>query len=299
MNVARKMKNEFMRDVTRSCLAVLFILHSAFCAFGAPARTTKMKPTGPLKWDLKFTEDFKGDRLNPKLWARIPDPEQGVKCPDWLKHMSLRDDLIAVKDGQLHLYGVRNDDRSSDSRPVLCGGVTTKGLFNMRYGKIEVKVRLEANKGAWPAIWLMPQTSSYTWPMCGEIDVIERLNSDPFVYQTVHSGWTAKNKSKPPSSGKGKIKPDEWNVFGMEWTPTKITWLVNGSVTHSYPKVSDEQERWPWTVPFYLMIDMQLGGTWVGSIDESTLPVAMHVDWVKFYQLSQGGKRISDFTRPK
>ena len=246
-----------------------------------------MKPTGPLKWELKFTEDFKGTRLNPKLWKRIEDPPQGVKSPDWKKNISARADLVEVKDGQLHLYGVRNEDRSSDPRAVLCGGVTTQGLFNMKYGKIEVRAKLEANKGAWPAIWLMPQ-----------IDVVERLKFDPFVYQTVHSGWTAKNKSKPPSSGKGKIKADDWNVFAMEWTPTKIVWRVNGALTHSYPKVSDEQERWPWTVPFFLMIDMQLGGAWVGAVDESTLPVAMHVDWVKFYQLSQGGKRISEFTRP-
>ena len=262
-------------------------------------KNTKAKPTGPLKWDLKFTEDFNGTSLNPKLWARIEDPEPGVKAPDWKKNISARPDLVELKNGQLHLYGIRNDDRSSDPRSVLCGGVTTRGLFNMKYGKIEVRAKLEAQKGAWPAIWLMPQTSAYTWPMCGEIDVIERLNFDPFVYQTVHSGWTAKNKSKPLSSGKGKIKADEWNVYAMEWTPTKIVWRVNGSQTHSYPKISDEQDRWPWTVPFYLMIDMQLGGSWVGSVDESTLPVAMHVDWVKFYQLSQGGKRISEFTRPR
>lgn len=279
-------------------IALMFLL-LAVCALGAPARGTKMKPTGPLKWELKFTEDFKGTELNPKLWARIPPPDSDGKCPDWLKHMSLRNDLAIVKDGQLHLLGVKNDDRSADPRPVLCGGVTTKGLFNMKYGKIEARVRLEACKGAWPAIWLMPQSSPHSWPLCGEIDVIERLNFDPFVYQTVHSGWTAKNKSNPPSSGKGKIKLDDWNIFTMEWTPTKIVWRVNGALTHSYPKISDEQERWPWTVPFYLMIDMQLGGSWVGAFDESSLPVAMHVDWVKFYQLSQGGKRISEFTRPR
>lgn len=282
----------------RRAVAALFVVVAPAIVFCAPAKKSKIPPSGSLKWELKFTEDFKGTSLNPKLWARIPGPEPGAKCPDWLKHMSLRSDLAEVKGGQLHLYGVKNDDTSSDSRPVLCGGVTTKGLFNMKYGKVEVRAKLEANKGAWPAIWLMPQASQFSWPMCGEIDVIERLNFDSFVYQTVHSGWTAKNKAKPPSSGKGKIKPDDWNVFAMEWTPTKIVWRVNGALTHSYPKVSDEQERWPWTVPFYLMIDMQLGGSWVGGVDESTLPVAMHIDWVKFYQLSQGTKRISEFTRP-
>ena len=272
-------------------------LHFANAA--PPARTTKMRPTGPLKWELKFTENFNGTSLNPKLWARIPGPEPGEHCPDWRKNMSLRDDLAVVEDGQLHLYGVKNGDTAADPREFLCGGVTTRGLFNMKYGKVEIRAKLEANKGAWPAIWLMPQSSSFPWPTCGEIDVIERLNHDPFVYQTVHSGWTASNKSNPPSGGKGKIKPDDWNVFALEWSPDRIVWRVNGALTHSYPKVSGEQDRWPWTVPFYLMIDMQLGGSWVGPVEGSTLPVAMHVDWVKFYQLTQGARRISEFSRPR
>jgi hypothetical protein len=59
--------------------------------------------------------------------------------------------------------------------------------------------------------------------------------------------------------------------------------------------VGDDPARFPWTTPFYLMIDMQLGGEWVGAIDESTLPTAMHVDWVKFYSGSRSGKTFTEF----
>ena len=73
---------------------------------------------------------------------------------------------------------------------------------------------------------------------------------------------------------------------------------VNGKPTHSYANVGDDPSRYPWTTPFYLMIDMQLGGKWVGSVDESTLPVAMHVDWVKFYTGTRKGKPITELARP-
>lgn len=246
-----------------------------------------------VKWRLRYTEDFKGTSLNKKLWTRI-----GSGTSDWNRNMSLRADLVSVKDGQLILRGVKNNDLSGDSRSVLTGGVMTKGHFAMKYGKVEVRCRLEARKGAWPAIWMMPESPSTGWPRCGEIDLIERLNFDDFVYHTVHSEWTQSHPNDPPSSVKGRIKPDDWNVYALEWTPERIVWKVNGKRTHSYAKVGDDPVRFPWTDPFYLMIDMQLGGKWVGSVDESALPVAMYVDWVKFYSGSRDGRQFSEFVRP-
>ena len=248
---------------------------------------------GAVSWKLKYTEDFKGDALNKELWTRI---ESGTS--DWNKNMSGRADLVSVKGGILTVYGVKNNDLGEDPRRVLTGGVMTKGLFAMKYGKVEVRCKLKAQKGAWPAIWLMPERPSAGWPQCGEIDIIERLNFDDFVYHTVHSGWTQGHPDDPPKSGKGAIRPDGWNVFGLEWTPEEIVWRVNGKRTHSYARKGDDPARYPWTEPFYLMIDMQLGGSWVGPVDESTLPVAMQVDWVKFYSGSRNGKQFSEFVRP-
>ena len=244
----------------------------------------------PVVWKLKFTEDFNGTKLNEKLWSRI-----GPGTSDWNRNMSLRPDLIAVKGGQLHAYGVKNADRNADPRSVLTGGVSTKGHYAVKYGKVEIKCKLEGQKGAWPAIWMMPEPPAPRWPHGGEIDIIEKLNFDDFVYHTVHSGWTKDHKNDPPNGGKGSIKANDWNVYAIEWTPEQIVWKVNGKTTHSYAKVGDDHARFPWTTPFYLMIDMQLGGEWVGAIDESTLPTAMHVDWVKFYSGSRDGKTFTEF----
>ena len=260
---------------------------------GEKAEAKSAIPSGPLKWELKHTENFNGVKLNTKLWKRI---EQGQS--DWNRYMSLRDDLVEVKGGVAKLYGVKNNDKSADPRDFLTGGISTSGLFNMKYGKVEVRAKLEAATGAWPAIWLMPENSKYPWPKCGEIDIIERVNHDPFVYNTAHSEWSRANRQNPPMTTCAKIKPDAWNVFAFEWTPDKLVWRVNGSVTLTYPKLSDDVSKWPWTQPSFLLIDMQLGGNWVGAVDEKTLPVAMHIDWVRFYQLKQGNKVISEFTKP-
>ncbi len=275
-------KNSKIAAVAAAALLCAAVAHSATAA-----------RTGPVVWKLKFTEDFKGNSLNKKLWTRI---EKGTS--DWNRHMSGREDLVAVKDGQLVVYGVKNNDTGADPRSVLTGGVSTKGLFAMKYGKIEVRCKLEGQKGAWPAIWMMPEKPSDPWPRCGEIDIIERLNYDNFVYHTAHSEWTQSHQNDPPRGGTGKIKADDWNIYAVEWSPERIVWKVNGKRTHSYERKSLDVAKYPWTEPFYLMIDMQLGGSWVGPVDESTLPVAMYVDWIKFYSAWRDGKQFSEFIRP-
>ena len=273
------------------CLAAI----STLCA--APRQKAGISSSSAsAKWVLKYTENFDGKELQGKLWKRIEGSADSG--PDWQRNISPRPDLSEVKNGELILKGVRNNDPASDSRRVLAGGVMTRGLFCMKYGKVEIRAKLKGQKGAWPAMWMMPQDPVGTWPECGEIDILERLNFDKFIYQTVHSSWTSSHPNDPPSGGRGAIKPDAWNIYAIEWTPDRIVWRINGKETHSYAKIGDSHERWPWDTPFYLILDMQLGGKWVGPIDESALPTEMRIDWVKFYSLMIDGKRVSEFTKP-
>ena len=269
--------------------ASVLTLSAAAPVFAAPAPVA-----APIEFRLKHTENFNGTRLNDKLWQRI-----AAGKPDWQRNMSVRDDLVTLKNGIVSLHGIRNDGKDpEDRRAVLTGGIMTKDRFTMQYGKVEFRLKLEnGQKGAWPAVWMMPQTAVRGWPNDGEIDIVERLNSDDFTYQTLHFG----NGSPKDLShgGKGKIKNGDWNVYGLEWTPESIVWTVNGVTTFRHDKgPNDDALKYPWTTPFYLMIDYQLGGSWVGGVDESTLPKAMHVDWVKFYSGSRGGKKFSEIVRP-
>ncbi len=55
--------------------------------------------------------------------------------------------------------------------------------------------------------------------------------------------------------------------------------------TFTYPRKTDaDKSQWPFDQPFYVMIDMQPGGNWVGKINPLHLPVSMMVDWVRVYQ---------------
>ena len=187
------------------------------------------------------------------------------------------------------LYGKVNDGIApEDTARYITGGVYTKGKKNITYGKVEVKARLDGAKGAWPAIWMLPEKGK--WPNGGEIDIMERLNYDGFAYQTVHSYYTfvLNEKSNPKQSSTGKIDADGFNIYVVEILPDSLVFSINGKRTFTYPKIeTDKKGQYPFGTPFYLLIDMQVEGSWVGKADPKDYPVKMEIDWVKFHELIQ------------
>lgn len=238
------------------------------------------------KWKLSWQDDFnRPGFIDPAKWVKI---ERGGS--DWNRHMSSDAACYDVKNGKLILKGIKNPNQA-DPVKVLTGGLTTNGKFEFTYGKVEIRAKLGSSKGAWPAFWMLSNSKKYGgYPHSGEIDIMEHLNFDQIVYQTVHSNYTLNlgGKNNPKHSGTAAITPDSFNTYGLEWFPDKLVFTINGKATHTYPRITvDKPGQWPFDQPFYLLIDMQLGGGWVGAIDESQLPVQMEIDWVKVYQPSK------------
>lgn len=255
----------------------LFAYLSLF--FFTPVALQARKKT-ETRWKLVWTDDFKKSRLNPADWSKIP---RGTS--DWNNYMSYHDNCYDIKDGKLILWGLVNDVDKQDTARYLTGGVYTKSKRTITYGKVEVRAKLDGAQGAWPAIWMLPQYGN--WPEAGEIDLMERLNSDTIAYQTVHSYYThvLKLGDTPPHGATGPIRPDEYNVYAVEIHPDSLVFSINQRHTFTYPRIETaEKGQFPFGTPFYLLIDMQLEGNWVGRADPKDLPVAMRIDWVKFYE---------------
>ncbi|MDR2172431.1 MAG: glycoside hydrolase family 16 protein [Planctomycetaceae bacterium] len=231
-------------------------------------------------WRLVWEENFDGNDFDVKRWSKIPRGNA-----DWEKHMSDFGGCYEVKDGNLILRGLRNEKLPKDKSPYLTGGIYTKDKVNFGKGRIEICAKLNAAKGAWPAFWMLPADKK-PWPSGGEIDIMERLNNDNFVHQTIHSAYThdPKNK-KPASTAKGKIKPNDYNIYAVELYEDKLVFFVNGKKTFTYPRIkTDDDKQFPFNREYYLLLDMQLGGSWVGEINPNDLPVEMKIDWVRFYK---------------
>lgn len=260
------------------------VLLMAFIAFVCASCSTadSIQSGKNKKWTLVWSEEFDEDTIDPAVWTRI-----GRGKSDWNNYMSSYDSCYAVKDGKLVLYGMANDGKvPNDTARYLTGGIYTKGKKSFENGRIEIRARLYGARGEWPAIWMLPENGK--WPDGGEIDIMERLNHDGIAYQTVHTNYTYNLgiKENPKSHTVGKIDPDDYNIYGVELGADKLVFYINGEKTMEYPRVKGKEDlgQYPFNKPFYLLIDMQLGGQWVGRVNPDELPVKMEVDWVRFYK---------------
>lgn len=235
------------------------------------------------KWKLVWEDDFDGNDIDSTKWSRIPKGES-----DWNKHMSTVDDVFRLEHGSLYLRGINNPDTTKDPRPFITGGIWSKNKFAFQYGRIEIRAKLGSAQGAWPAMWMLAELDKYgKYPLNGEIDIMEHLNYDTIIYQTTHSHYTLNlgQKDNPPHGGTATVNANEYNVYGLSWYPDKIVFQLNGKDTFTYPRVDGvDKSQWPYDQPFFILIDQQLGGKWVGKVDQSELPVEMEIDWVKVYQ---------------
>ena len=234
--------------------------------------------------EVIFEDDFIND-------TGIPDTDKWVLCPKntptWARYMSESYDQAYTKDGSLYLVGELKDGE------YLCGGIETRGKFEFEHGVVQCRARfVEMPMGNHTGIWMMPAPPALEWPKSGEIDIMEHLNKEGLIYETVHS-WYADDMghSDDPAVRKTvSVNKDDWNIYGVEWTSDKIIYTVNGQKHLEYPNLHLEGEngdyQWPFNHPFYLILSQSLGGegTWEGPIDDSELPAVFEIDWIRVLQ---------------
>jgi len=246
----------------------------------SPPAATDAEEEEEEEWKLIWSDEFDTPQLDPKKWGRC---ERGKS--DWNDTMSDDPGLVEWHDGVLHLRGIANPDTEKTPPPFLTAGITSKGKFQFRYGKVEIRARFKSARGAWPALWLLVadgQTAGY-----GEIDLMEHLNFEDKVYQTIHTVSTPApgGKQGQPRGTSVPIDRDGWNTYGAEWDADQIVFTVNGTPTMTYRKLPEAgPAQWPFDQEFYLIMSMQIGGKWVGEADPADYPAGMDIDWIRVHQ---------------
>lgn len=268
--------------------AALFLALAAFSvtacsdsddATGEESGTTS---EGTPTWKLVWTENFDGKDVDTKVWGRIPSGST-----DWSRYMSTNDAVFEKTDSSLILKGIVTPDTIDLNQPYMCGGIDTRGRMKfVPPFRVEVRCKMSSGQGVWPAIWMMPYSESLPWPDCGEVDIMEHLNHDSMVYQSIHSTYfDTEHKDVPPHSTTAHCNTEQWNTYGFAITKDALVWYINGAESFRYPRLKPEVAgQYPFYVPQFLRIDMQIGGAWVGSVNPAELPAEMEIDWVKYYR---------------
>jgi beta-glucanase (GH16 family) len=155
------------------------------------------------------------------------------------------------------------------------------------YGKVEVRAKFTQGAGSWPAIWMMPESPvAYgDWPNSGEIDIMEHVNNESVIHQTIHNGAVTDSNGGSSAIKSSGYNATDFNTYGIIWTENKIEFHLNGGLQYTYNKPANATSaQWPFDKPFYLMLNQSGGAGWPGPITDSNLPFQMQVDWVRISQ---------------
>jgi beta-glucanase (GH16 family) len=165
----------------------------------------------------------------------------------------------------------------------------SNGKFEHLYGRYEARLQLPRGQGIWPAFWMLGNNiGSVSWPTCGEVDIMENIGKEPsIVHGSLHgpgySGGNPLGQAYTMPNG-GKFA-DAFHVFAVEWELNVIRFYVDdilyGTKT---PADAPSGAKWVYDHPFYLLLNVAVGGTWPGSPDSTTMfPQMMLADYVRVY----------------
>lgn len=249
------------------------------------------------KWELMWSDEFDYEGLpDSTKW----NYEVGfVRNAELQYYTRARHENARVKDGMLIIEGrkerIANPKYKAGSDSWILqreygdytsASVTTRNKAGWKYGRIEVRAKLPQGKGTWPAIWMMgTNLGEVRWPTCGEIDIMEFVGKEPdWVHANVHYAIDGKHQS-----GKGKLMTEkpymEFHIYALEWYPDRFDFYFDDTKYYTFPlnKAGFGKEN-PFRKPQFLLVNLALGGSWGGKIDDAILPQRYLIDYVRIYQ---------------
>jgi beta-glucanase (GH16 family) len=182
------------------------------------------------------------------------------------------------------------DWRRAEFAEYSAASVTTQGLGEWRYGRVEVRAKLPQGRGVWPAIWMLGANRSVVgWPRCGEIDIMEYVGFNPHV---IHANIHTAKYNHVRGTGKGnqirmEAPFDQFHIYAVEWHSDRLDFYVDEIKYFTYAREPDAgEDAWPFDQPFYLILNLAIGGAWGGQqgIDETIFPQRFEIDYVRVFQ---------------
>lgn len=179
---------------------------------------------------------------------------------------------------------------SYQGREYTSARIVTRDLFASTYGRFEARIKLPVGQGIWPAFWLLgANIETVGWPQCGEIDVMEYRGQEPsIVLGSLHGpGYSGSQAITSQFTLTDDRFDTAFHVFAVEWRANSIDWYVDGQKYHTVKK-GEQNGDWVFDGPFYIILNVAVGGRFVGSPDANTVfPQTMLVDWVRVHKISR------------
>ncbi|MGC4806989.1 family 16 glycosylhydrolase [Micromonospora sp. DT233] len=168
----------------------------------------------------------------------------------------------------------------------------TSATFTQAYGRFEARIKIPRGQGIWPAFWMLGNDmGSVGWPNAGEIDIMENVGKEPnTVYGTIHGPGYSGGGGITGSRTVGSPLADGFHTYRVDWEPNSIVWYLDGVEFHRVDPSRLGGNRWVFDHPFFMILNVAVGGNWPGYPDGSTqFPQQMLVDYVRVNGYTSGG----------
>ena len=240
------------------------------------------------KWKLVWSDEFNGNKLDYSKWGVEENAFGGGNHE--MQIYTDRAKNVRVAGGKLIIEAHKDNAQiAGTQRPFSSGRVRTKHRGDWRYGRIEVRAKLPAGQGLWPAIWMLPSEWKYGgWPNSGEIDIMEHVgHTEGTVYGTVHTGlYNHLNGTDVGGSTNLDSVNNKFHTYSIEWSEEKIDFFVDEKNYFTFKNDQKGISRtWPFNENFHLIMNVAVGGNWPGSPDNTTIfPQHLVVDYVRVFE---------------
>jgi beta-glucanase (GH16 family) len=272
--------------VVKTRIAIFFLLIIGGAAIAAEG------------WKLVWSDEFdKPGTPDPAKWGYengfVRNGEQQYYTRDRKENARVEDGMLVIEARKEQFRNPSyNTNRPSSGRnrefaEYTSASLTTRGKASWAHGRIEVRAKLPAGRGTWPAIWTLG-TNQVGWPACGEIDIMEFVGFDPgVIHANIHT--TKYNHVKKTGKGSQTTIPDatsEFHVYAMEWDSSQMDFFVDGKKYFTYRNEGSGVAAWPYDSDQYLILNLAIGGSWGGQkgIDDTIFPCRYYIDYVRVYR---------------
>lgn len=241
-----------------------------------------------------WADEFDGSSLDTSKWEVMIGDGCSYGICGWgnSELQSYQADNLTVANGQLTITAKK---QRVQSKSYTSGRIRTANMPNggqWTQGRFEARIKLPDGSGMWPAFWMLPTDPDLGWPMSGEIDIVEAVGQkDMFALGTIHYGQAWPNNEW--TQGKMLKQPDAWSdgfhEYAVEWKPNEIRWYIDDTL-YAVKTPSDMSDPSYWTFDnyqYHLLLNLAVGGSLGGTVDDSQLPKTMEVDYVRVYDFGQ------------
>ena len=235
-------------------------------------------------WELVFVDEFNKKGLPDSALWNYDVGGEGYGNNEAQFYTKSRLENARVENGNLVIEARKE---SWKKNLYTSAKLFTKGKHAWTYGRIEVRAKLPKGKGTWPAIWMMSENMK-TWPDDGEIDIMEHVGfNEGFIHASIHTKkYNHLIHTQKTDTIFVKDATEKFHVYLLDWSPEKIEVYVDDEKIFTTSNSEKTYEAWPFDQPFYLILNVAIGGNWGGKegVDEGVFPQKMLVDYVRIYQ---------------